>query len=178
MMARHGSHAEPIETKDNHQECTCVAVTFIFESERNRLPGAFCDVHQSVDSDEENSSSLPARNPVPMARTPVTGGSNLSTFLPVLTLDGFAWCFQLDHDSLAAIEREVDTISTADSHKWRNIYRFNSAVLSDVIASIVQNHPDELRDLTPLLHQGEALIVAAPYTQRSRSEQKSWDPAP
>jgi hypothetical protein len=170
-MARHGSHTVPTETKDNHQECTCFAVTFIFGPERNRLSGAFCDVHQSVDSDEENSSPLPARNPVPMTRTPVTSGPNLSAVLPVLTLDGFAWRFQLDDDSLAALEREIDPISTADSRKCRDIYRFDSTVLPDVVAAIAQRYPAQLGRFTPMIPQGAAPIVAAPYSQRNPSEQ-------
>jgi hypothetical protein len=170
-MTRPGSSVEPIETKDNQQQCTCFAVTFIFDAKRNRLPGASCDVHQPVESDENNSSLLPAHNPVPLVRTPATSGSNPSAFHPVLTLDGFAWCCQLDPDSLKAIELEVNDISTADSHKCRDIYHFESKCLADVIASVVQNHPDELGRLGPLVHQGEALIVAGPYTQRYPSEQ-------
>jgi hypothetical protein len=171
MMARSRPSAESIETNNNQQECTCFAVTFIFDAKRNRLPGVTCDFHQAVEFDENKSSLFPAHNPVPLARTPVTSGSNPSAFHPVLTLDGFAWCCQLDPASLNAIELEVNAISTAGSRKCRNIISFDSKCLADVISSVVRNHPHGLGRFGPLAHQGEAVIAAGPFRQRLPAEQ-------
>jgi hypothetical protein len=143
-MTRRRCMVVPKRTKDNPRECTCFAVTFILRSRRNRRYGAFCDVHQSVDPDEEKSSPLPARNPVPMRRIPVASGPNLSTVLPVLTIDGFACRFYLNDDSLAALQREVDPIYTADCRKCRDIVRFDSTVLLTSLPPLPNSIPPNL----------------------------------
>jgi hypothetical protein len=160
-MTRSKCRAMPNKTKDNARACTSNGCR------RNKRYGALCDVHQSADPDEAPSIPLPAR---------VASGPNLSSILPVLTLDGFAYRVLLDDASLAALQREVDPIYISDCRKCRDVVRFDSAVLTDIVATIAAQHPVELGGFMPMLPQGEALIVAAPFSQRTPSEQIKLGP--